>query len=233
MRRSPTLSVALVGLVGLAAGIGFGTAPTAAAAGARTCPAPPLQVRILPGPIGTTGPADFAVTDAVARRVPIVPRPAGATRDPATLDRLRAKAARTRLALYTMYLADFPVPRSELAGAGFGEITAPMGRTVAAVTVVPTKKRGFVAGDVAEVAPFSYESTTTFAPLSLVTNSSGARSSYAYDGITGNVTIRALTEKSICLDMDVAFTRGGQTVASAVGTVKAPVVEAAPAFFYT
>lgn len=206
------------------------TSPTAASG---RCAKPPLTVTVLPGPMGTTGPVDFAVGDAVARRVPIVPQPPDARRDGATLERLEAKAARTDLALYTLYLADFTVPRKELTGFGFGEITAPDGRTVAAVTIVPTEKSGFAQGDTAEVAPFEYESTTTFAPVSFVVNSSGKRSTYAYDGIIGGVEIRRLTDTSICLDVDVAFTRAGQTVASATGTVKAPVVKAAPTFFYT
>jgi hypothetical protein len=33
--------------------------------------------------------------------------------------------------------------------------------------------------------------------------------------------------------MDVTFTRGGQTVALAEGTVRAPVVRSSDSFFYT
>jgi len=231
----PAVPVSLVALSLVAAiAIAPGPARPAAAADRSTlCRTPPLTVTVLPGPIGTAGPADLAVTDAVARRVPIVPRPADAPRDPATVARLQKKAARTDLALYTMYLADFPIPRAELRGGGFGEVVAPAGRTVVAVTVVPTARRGFRAGDVAEVAPFAYDATTTFAPLSLVTNSSGTRGTYAYDGVEGGVEIRELTEKAICLDLDVRFTRSGRPVASARGTVEAPVVRAAPSFFYT
>lgn len=198
-----------------------------------TCPTPPLTVTVLPGPIGTSGPAELAVTDAVTRRVAIVPRPSGPPRDAAALERLQEKAARTDLALYTMYLADFRVPRSALRGAGFGEVAAPDGHTVVAVTLVPTERRGFRAGDTAEVSPFAYDAQTTFAPLSLVTNSSGERSSYAYDGIDGGVEIRALGARSICLDMDVTFTYQGRPIAKVVGTVASPVVRAADAFFYT
>jgi len=231
VRLHRTLLVAVLGV-----GAALLAAPTGGAtvrAAGTKCARPPLTVTLLPGPIGTTGPTEFAVTDAVTRRVAIVPRTGGAARDAAELERLRAKAARTDLALYTMYLADFTVPRKELKGFGFGEITAPAGKTVAAMTIVPTEKRGFREGDVAEVSPFAYDATTTFAPLSLVTNSSGVHSTYAYDGIDGGVTIRELDAKSICLDMDVTFTRGDTPIATIVGTVASPVVKADPSFFYT
>ena len=229
--RSRSLAVVAV-VVALGAAIGDAGRVGAADGGDR-CPTPPVTVTVLPGPIGTSGPAPLTVTDAVTRRVAIVPRPSGPPRDAAALDRLQEKAARTDLALYTMYLADFRVPRPPLRGSGFGEVTAPEGHTVAAVTLVPTERRGFRVGDAAEVSPFAYDAQTTFAPLSLVTNSSGARSSYAYDGVEGGVEIRALDARSICLDMDVTFTYQGRPIATIVGTVASPVVRADDAFFYT
>lgn len=220
-------------LLALAVGLALVVVTPDPAPAAGRCPSPPLEVTILPGPVGTTGPTPFTVTDAVARRVPIVPRRASTTAGPDELRVLQERAAKTDLALFTVYLADFAVPRKELRGFGFGEVIAPEGRTVAAVTIVPTEKDGFAAGDVAEVAPFEYDATTTFAPMSVVVNSSGERSLYAYDGVEGNVRIRRLTDKVICLAIDVSFTRGGETVASAKGAVKAPVVRSSPTFFYT
>ena len=107
------------------------------------------------------------------------------------------------------------------------------GAPVAAVTIVPTRKAGFEAGDIATAGPFGYESTTTFAPLSLVVNTSGTRATYAYDAAKGAVKIRELGPRSICIDFDLAFSRGGQVVASATGRARARVVKAAPSFFYT
>lgn len=206
---------------------------TADAAQGR-CRKPPVDVTILPGPVDADGPTELTVTDAVARRVPIVPdRDTDAVGDPDALEKLRDEAARTDLALFTMYLADFRVPRKELAGFGFGAVSAPDAKTVAAVTIVPTETRGFRAGDRAEIAPFEYDATTTFAPLGLVVNHSGTPSTYAYDGVEGGVKIRKLTDKAICLDIDLAFTRDEETVASAVGAVKAPIVRAPRSFFYT
>lgn len=224
---------AAVAVLCVAASLALAAAPAPAAEAAAACPAPPVTVTVLPGPIGTSGPVPLTVTDAVTRRVAIVPRRAGPPRNAAELARLEEKAARTDLALYTMYLADFRVPRKQLSGVGYGEVVAPEGSTVAAVTLVPTERRGFRAGDTAEVAPFAYDAQTTFAPLSLVVNSSGERSSYAYDGIEGGVTIRALDARSICLDMDVTFTYQGRPIATVVGTVASPVVRADDAFFYT
>lgn len=200
---------------------------------ASKCPTPPLEITILPAPVGVTGPAAFEVTDAVTRRVPIVPRPSGARIDAEELDQLREEAAETDLALYTMYLADFDVPRKELKGFGFGDVSAPDGKTVAALTIVPTEKNGFEAGDVAEVAPFEYDATTTFAPLSLVVSSSGEQASYAYSDVEGKVKIRKLSERSICLDFDVTFTLNDRAVASVEGAAKSPVVRSAPTFFFT
>ena len=233
MRRLVRSAVILAGATALVASAALTVTGTPAGAASSACPKPPLEVTILPGPVGTTGPTELAVTDAVARRVPIVPHTDTTKTDRTTLDRLEAKAATTDLALFTMYLADFDVPRRDLRGYGFGEVSAPEGKTVAAVTVVPTERAGFRAGDVAEVAPFEYDATTTFSPVSLVVNSSGMLSTYAYDGVEGAVKIRKLTKRSICLDMDVVFTRRGEPVASVVGAVKAKVVKADPTFFYT
>ncbi|MBM3660643.1 MAG: hypothetical protein FJW95_14240, partial [Actinobacteria bacterium] len=103
-RRRAATARSLVVVVALVATVVLPPSP-AGAAKAGVCRRPPLTVTLLPGPIGTTGPTEFAVTDAVTRRVAIVPRPAGPARDAAELDQLRAKAARTDLALFTMYLA--------------------------------------------------------------------------------------------------------------------------------
>ncbi|MFA5883734.1 MAG: hypothetical protein WDA60_07780 [Acidimicrobiia bacterium] len=222
---------ALVMVLATSLPIGPGAATRADAA--LKCPKPPLTVRIQPSQTGANTPADLRVTDVVARRVPIVPRPFGATSDAKTLARLRAKAADTSLALYTLYLADFAVPRADLTGSGFGEVTAPAGKTVATMTIVPTRKTGFEDGDVVQAEPFRYESTTTFAPLSLTVSTSGDRSLSAYDAVRGDVEIRELGPTVICLDMDVTFTRGRQPVASIIGTARAPVVRSADSFFYT
>lgn len=243
-RRLPAVPRRVAGLaLAVALGSGIANSP-AGATGARApapkrCPQPPVTVRIQPGPVGTTattagGAAEFRVTDAVARRVPIVPVTAGGTaRDATELRRLERKAARTRLALYSLYLADFPVPRESLSGFGFGDVTPPTGKTVATLTVVPTRKQGFRPGDVVGAGSLGYDTTTTFAPVSLIVTTSAPRASTSYDAVSGQVTIRELTAKAICLDMAVTFTRNGTPVSSATGVVRAPVVKADPRFFFT
>jgi hypothetical protein len=44
--------------------------------------------------------------------------------------------------------------------------------------------------------------------------------------------VRELDERSICLDMDLAFSLDGELTAAIGGVVRAPVVEASPTCYF-
>ena len=174
----------------------------------------------------------FPVTDAVARRVPIV-LDAKTTSNPKVLERQRNAAAETSLALYTLYIADFRIPRRELEGFSFGVIRPTRTGTIGTLTVVPPKKRGLRAGDVVRDQDIQYETTTTLAALGLTVVSRANEELRAHTDVQGRVRLVELDEDSICIDVDVEFTNGGEVVVAARGVVAAPVVRADEDFYFT
>ncbi len=225
----------LAGVVAVAPGATVADAAVrGSAAPPASCQKPPVTMRLEALGAAPAGAAAFAVTDAVARRVPIVPRPGGGTtEDPKELARLRKEAARTSLALYSVYLADFRIPRRELSGFGFGLVTPKGDGTIATLSLVPTKRRGFSVGDVVRATALRYDTTTTFAALSLTVTDATSGTPGAFTDVEGRVKILALDDDTICVDIDVQFLLSGTLVSAARGVVSAPVVRAAPEFFYT
>jgi hypothetical protein len=195
------------------------------------CVGPPTTVTLEAAGERPAGGETFEVTDAVARRVAILPGEMAF--DPASLSGLENKAAVTPLAMYTLYLADFRLPDDELAGVGFGEVVPPAGKTVGALTMVPQTEAGFTEGDVVTDGEFDYELRTTLTPLGLTVFTDGDTTGQAYTDVTGQAEILQLDDESICVDFDVTYENQGEQVYRAKGVVQAPVVRAADAFFFT
>jgi len=212
-------------------GVVLGATP--AAAGGDACAGPPVTMRIEKAAAVAAGGAEFEVTHALARRVPIVPDPkGGTTSDPDEIEELTEKARTTNLALYSMYLADFRIPRRELKSFGFAQIEPEPGGTLAVVTIVPKRRKGFSEGDAVRDGNLGYDTTTTFAPLGLVVESTGSEERDTFTDVEGRVKILSLDDDRICLDMRVELTRDGDPVAATEGVVSAPVVRATDSFFF-
>ena len=92
------------------------------------CVAPPVTMDLRSGGDAPAGSESFEVTDAVARRVAILPGQMAF--DPSALSTLEAQAKVTPLALYSLYLADFDIDRSLIEGVGFGEVPTEAGETL-------------------------------------------------------------------------------------------------------
>lgn len=195
------------------------------------CKAPPVTVDLEAAGDHPAGAEEFEVTDAVARRVAILPGEMAF--DPADLSGLEKKAGVTPLALYTVYLADFEIPRDELSGVGIGQITPGEGETVGALTLVPADEGGFAEGDVVTDGELGYETTTTFTPMQLTVFADGDTTGQAYTDVSGEATILQLSEKTICVSFDVTYENQGEVVYRGKGAVLAPVVRSADAFFFT
>lgn len=205
-----------------------------AAALPTECTEPPLTMRLEALGESPAGSADFEVTDAVARRVPIVPRPDGETAgDPEELAAAQEEATTTDLALYAIYLADFEIDRDELEGFGFGEVQPEPGGTIGTVNIVPTTMDGFATGDVADGGDIEYETTTTFGSLGVTVVGEEQDGFTAFDDVDGQVEILALDDDTICVDIDVELQLSGEPVVAAEGVVTAPIVRAPDEFFYT
>lgn len=208
-------------------------APTTTAAPKvpAACKEAPVTVDLRAEGEHPAGSKTFKATDAVARRVAILPGEMAF--DPADLSGLEKKAGVTPLALYSVYLADFDIPRADLSGVGFGQITPAKGQTVGVITIVPLDDGGFAEGDTATDGKISYDLTTTLAPVGVTVYADGDTTGQPYTETTGQVKILQLDDKTICIDFDLSLGNAGETVYAAKGTVLAPVVRAADAFFYT
>jgi hypothetical protein len=197
----------------------------------EACVAPPTTITLQAAGERPAGGEAFEVTDAVARRVAILPGEMAF--DPASLSGLENQAAVTPLAMYTLYLADFRLPDDELAGVGFGEIVAPPGKTVGALTLVPPTEAGFAEGDVVTDGELEYEPRTTLTPLGLTVFTDGDTTGQAYTDVTGQAEILQLDDETICIAFDVTYENQDELVYRGKGVVQAPVVRAADAFFFT
>jgi hypothetical protein len=195
------------------------------------CVEPPTTVDLQALGEHPAGSETFEVTEAVARRVAILPGEMAL--DPSALSGLESKAGVTPLALYTIYLADFAVPEDELSGVGLGQITPPAGGTVGALTLVPTTEAGFVAGDVVTDGEFEFEARTTLTPLGLTVFTDGDTTGQAYTDVIGQAEILQLDEETICVEFDVTYENQGELVYRGRGAVLAPIIRASDAFFFT
>ena len=197
----------------------------------EACTGPPVTMDLRRGGDAPAGSEAFEVTDAVARRVAILPGQMAF--DPSALSTLEAEAAVTPLAMYSLYLADFEIDRSLLDGVGFGEVPTSSGEALGILTLVPSDEDGFRAGDVVTDGELSYATTTTLAPIGLLVSADGDDTAEGFTDVEGQAEILALDAASICVDVDVSFTNGDDEVYAASGVVEAPVVRAADAFFFT
>ncbi len=194
------------------------------------CDTPPVTLRLeAGGPASAGGPA-VTVTDAIAVRVPILP---GASAADTPIEELIERAAETELALYSVFLADFPIDRSRLGG--FTSMKPGPGQTLATLSIVPTSPSGFTAGDVVDSeGDFAFDTITTLAEMQLIVLSGEHPDALAgYDGAEGRIEILYLSDTTLCLDVDVEFSRAGEMVYAARGTFAVPVMEALEGFFFT
>ena len=218
-----------VGLAGASLG-----SPAGGAATSAKCPSPPVTMRLEAGGSAPVGGASFSVSDGVARRVAILPKAKADFTDTKARARLEDQAAKTSLALYTVYLADFEIPRTELKGFSFGDIKPTGTGTIATLSIVPPTRKGFVAGAVVTSGTVGYDTTTSLAPIGLTVRSDrNASAALPYTTVLGQVKIIELTAKRLCLDIDVEVRNGTQLVTAARGIVAVPVMRAANSFYFT
>ncbi|HUF84582.1 MAG TPA: hypothetical protein VMQ81_08340 [Acidimicrobiia bacterium] len=216
---------------GFLVGAAPGTAPAAPAGSdgfPAKCERPPFTMRLESGADPAAGGAEFEVADAVARRVPILTGRDEPGQTQEELERLEKQAAKTRLAMYQIFVADFRIPRRDVTGefsGAFPEIDPKPGRTAGTISVVPVRARGFKRGDVVRFEDeLRYEITTTFSTVGLGVSSS--ESEDAIGTLTGRVKILGVDEDQICVDVDLELTNADVLVAAAEGVVTAPVVRA-------
>lgn len=224
----------LVGVVcSITAMAGVVVAPSSAVAASKAkCAAPPLTMRVEAGGTNPVGSTSMRVTDGVARRVPIMPNAKVDFNDMKARAALEKRAAKTPLALYTIYLSDFKIPRSALQG--FGDVPPSATGTIATLTLVPPTKKGFKAGDVVTAREIDYDTITTFGPVGLTVRSArNASAPLAYTDVVGKAKILELTSKRMCVDIDFELRNGSALVTALQGTVAVPVVRAASSFYFT
>lgn len=220
-------AVTVVATAGIIAGFLVGAAPAARAGSdgfSAKCGRPPFTMRLESGTDPAAGSAAFEVTDAVALRVPILTGRDEPGQTQKELEKLEKQAAKTRLAMYQIYLADFRIPRRDLRGA-FPEIGPKPGKTTGTISLVPVRPRGFERGDVVRPGDeLRYEVVTTFATVALGVYSS--ESEAIIGELTGRVKILGVDDDQICADVDLELTDAGALVAAVEGVVTAPVVRA-------
>jgi hypothetical protein len=211
-------------ILGIVGGLLVGIQTDVRAVGAR-CEKPPVDVRLEQGDPPAGG-AEFRATDGVARRVPILVGREEPGRTPAELRRLERQAAKTKLALYQIYLADFRLPRRDVRGpsaSAFFTPTPTADEVAATLSIVPTKPRGFKPGDVVTLEDdLEYETTTTFSTVGLGIITADGES--ASGEPSGQVKVLALDAREICVDVDFELTVDGAIVAAIEGTFAVPVV---------
>ena len=231
MNRRATLIGGL--LVALSVATMVAAAPVGPAGGARDCERPPVTMRLTGGgPLA--GGADVELRDGLARRVPILVGRDEPARTQRQLERLQERAAKTGLALYQIFLADFRIPRKRVVGefsSAFPVVEPKADKVFVSIAAVPTRARGLKAGDVLSFDDeLSYDTTTTFAPIGLnVVTSAGEAQSGTADG---QVEVRSVDDDEICIDIDFEISDEGEVVAAADGVVAVPVVRAPKRLFF-
>jgi hypothetical protein len=195
------------------------------------CVAAPVTVDVRAEGERPAGSEAFEATDVVALRTPILPGEMAF--DGSGLSGLQSKAEITPLAAYSVYLADFEVPRAELTGVSLGRITPPAGQTVAVLSMVPPSEAGLATGDVITSGELGFETTSTLTPLSLTVFTDGDTTGMASTDVTGQAEVLHVDDEQLCVAFDVTFENQGEVVYTGAGTVLAPVVRSDPAFFFT
>lgn len=221
----------MLAIAGIIASFFAGAAPAAPAGSdgfPAKCERPPFTMRLESGADPAAGGAEFEVTDAVARRVPILTGRDEPGQTQKELDKLEKQAAKSRLAMYQIYLADFRIPRRDLTGefsGAFPEIDPEPGKTIGTISLVPVRSRGFERGDVVRSGDeLRYEIVTTFGTVGLGVFSSGSENGSGV--LTGRAKILGLDADQICVDVALELTGADALVAAAEGVVTAPVVQA-------
>jgi hypothetical protein len=200
---------------------------SARGAGGGECSGPPVTMRLEGGDPPAGGP-DFEVTDGVARRVPILTGRDEPGRTPKELEQLGRQAAKSKLAMYQVYLADFRISRRDLTGrfsSAFYTPPAEGDETGAVLSIVPPRARGLRAGDVVafDDEPGS-ETFTTFAPLGLEIVTADRERGLGTPA--GQVEILELDDGSICVAVDFEISDLDGFLAGALeGVVEVPVVK--------
>lgn len=195
------------------------------------CVGAPVTVEAVAAGERPAGSEAFEATDVVALRTPILPGEMAF--DGSGLSGLQSKAEITPLAAYSVYLADFDVPREEIAGRALGVLAPPAGQTLAVLSLVPPTEAGLATGDVITAGELGYETNTSFTQLALAVYVDGSTTGMAYTDVTGQAEVLHVDDEQLCVAFDVTFENQGELVYAGSGTVLAPVVRSDPAFFFT
>lgn len=221
---------ALLGLAGCGGGGGGSeaSASTTAAKAPAGCDAAPFEIQLGAG--ADAAPAPFAVADAAAQRVAVLPGKMAF--DASEMAGLSSQAAVSPLGQYTIYVTDDEIDVAQLKEADDAPVAAPSA-TVAAVRILPAGDGGFLEGEV--VAPSSkltYETRSAQVPVQAAILPGGSATPLELtDDLTGTVTVLEVGDEDICVDVDltIAGAQGGRIQ----GTVLAPVTRAGTSFFVT
>jgi hypothetical protein len=195
------------------------------------CVAAPVTVEAVAAGERPAGSESFEATDVVALRTPILPGEMAF--DGSGLSGLQSKAEITPLASYSVYLADFEVPREEIAGRSLGIVTPPAGQTLAVLSLVPPTEAGLATGDVIANGELGYETNSSLSQLSLAVYADGDTTGMASTDVIGQAEVLHVDDEQLCVAFDVTFENQGELVYAGSGTVLAPVVRSDPAFFFT
>jgi hypothetical protein len=189
------------------------------------CKGAPLTMA-LTGPEGL-GSTSFQVKDAVARRVAIIPQ--GVTFEADERSGLESQARTTPTLQYQVYLADFPLSRSAM-GAASTDLVEPVskGGTYGLLILSPERLSGIQVGSEVVDGPLGYETIQPIGRLALRVNPAEAHPFYEPAAPKGRVKVLALSDDSICLDVDVQMVVDGEAIATAKGTIEVPVVAVPP-----
>jgi hypothetical protein len=149
------------------------------------------------------GSPSFAVVDAVALPIPIVPDPDGTGDQSEAL----AEAATTDLLGYSLIVADEPIDDGEIGL--FGGYEPSEGRQRGFVSIFPSSPTPLAAGDVVVPGePDELELFTTINLVGLDLKAAPDENNSYLDQAEGSVTVLAITPQALCLDVDLVWATG-------------------------
>ena len=206
----------------------------------EACKQAPVTVEMFPVGESAEEPSSFEVRRAVALRTPILPQAIAG--DGSGLAALQSKAEITPLARYSLYLSDFVIDTDDLTGKDLGVITPPEGSTLGVVTLVPATEGGLSSGDVVVPGDLGYEPWHELQPLGLQVLPASTATPTESDTepaaeveteteTEGRAELLVLNDKQLCVDFDITVRGDGEIMYSAKGTVMAPLLRSAPAYF--
>lgn len=195
---------------------------------------PPYTIRAEGLSEPAAGAPEFEVVDAVAQRIPVVPNAEDGLLEGEAKEQADAEAATTDLAIYAIHAADFPLDPEEFDGFGFARVEPPADGAMAVVSVLPPTAEGMSPGDVITHGEPEFEATTTFSTLgAYVQTSDRGPGDNAFTDMTGDVTILAVDDDTICVRADVSVMDGDDPVAVIEGVIVAEVVRVDDNFYLT